>query len=151
MNRLLLHLSKTLSLLAVAMLPVQHTLAANCCCRGSNIEASSTSSCCSQGRSTCCNTANKSIGSCCGGQSPNGSNPCQCPVGLCGLEVSPAVDSTSETTFSVEHLIIATIGEVSATMADVERRPHRESLRLSASHASISGSQRCVLLCRYRL
>jgi len=154
MNRLLLHISKTLSLLAVIMLPVQQALATNCCCRSGHVNhtvAGSPSSCCSQSHATYCSTTDKSLGSCCDGQSHTGSKPCRCPVGLCGLDPPMAVDSASETTSSDEDLVIATIGEVSATVTDVERRPHRESLRLSASHASTSGSQLCVLLCRYRL
>lgn len=141
MNQMMLHIAKTLSLLAVVMLPVQQTLAANCCCRGghgNHVVAGSPSNCCSQGHATCCDE-----------QSHTGSKPCQCPV--CGLDAPMVADSASEATFSDEYLEIVTIGEIPATRTDVERRLHRESLQLSASHASTSGSQRCVLLCRFLL
>ena len=154
MNRLLPHIAKTLALLAVVMLPVEQMLAANCCCRGGqsavkHVEAGRQASCCSQVQASCCSTASKSSNACCGqGQPDSGTKPCQCPTGACGKDspkaVEPAVDNSSVSSdLFVAALIETTSDEVIDRQTDSAGR--------TSSEIWTSSSQRCVLLCRYRL
>lgn len=149
-------ISKTFALLAVVMLPVEQTLAASCCCRGSQIAgkhptAGLLRSCCSQAGASCCSTASTSHNSCCDSDSNSDSKPCQCPVGFCGFDPPTGFDPGTNTTSSSDELRVDTLAAVPAITCDLNFRTPFQSLRLSAFHTSTSGSQRCVLLCRYRL
>lgn len=154
MNRLLPHIAKSLALLAVVMLPVEQMLAANCCCRGgqsavTHVEAGGQSSCCSQVQASCCSTASRSSNDCCGqSQSDSGTKPCRCPAGTCGKDtpnaVEPAVDISS---VNDEFSVAAVLEASSADVVDLQT----DSAGRTSSEISTSGSQRCVLLCRYRL
>lgn len=153
MNRLLPHIAKTLALLAVVTLPVEQMLAANCCCRGGqsavkHVEARGQASCCSQVQASCCSTASRSSNACCGqGQPDSGSKPCRCPAGACGKDspkaVEPAVDISS---VNDEFSVAAALEASSAKVSDLQT----DSAGRTSSEISTSGSQRCVLLCRYR-
>ena len=152
MNKLLPHFSKTLAMLAVIMLPVEQALAENCCCRGGKsnekqVSTTSQATCCSSGESTCCSTAPSSDGSCCEeGQTQTGSKPCQCPAGCFGKDAPKAIDASGITFSDIE------LSQAIVPMAlhEVVCEAPFHSVQLSTSEAT-SGSQRCVLLCRYRL
>ena len=153
MYRLLPHISKTLALLAVVMLPVQQMLAANCCCRGGQnavkqVEAGGQPSCCSQVQASCCSTASNSSNACCGqGQPDSGTKPCRCPAGSCGKNAPKAVDPAVDISSQSDELSLAPVIETSfAQVGD----PQTDSAGCVPSEMATSGSQRCVLLCRYR-
>ena len=150
MNRRLLHISKTLALLAVLLLPVEQALAASCCCRGKqSVVASSQGSCCSQGLATCCSTVSTSQRSCCEqGDTRSEPTPCQCPTGCFGQD-SPDAVVPARNNASSDHEL--TLVAVLATSIDVVHGASSDLLRSTVFRTSMSGVQRCVLLCRYRL
>lgn len=152
MNRLLLDISKILALLAVTLLPVRQTLAATCCCRGVRIDgkhvaAGEQRSCCLQSLASCCSTARTQDGTCCEHGRP-ASKPCRCPAGCCGKDAPKATEPATDTASSGEHLALAT---VPTTVLDAVGETPSDSLGNTTSRTSTSGSERCVLLCRYRL
>ncbi|QEG35799.1 hypothetical protein Pr1d_31050 [Bythopirellula goksoeyrii] len=148
MNQLTLNISKSLTLLAVLLLPVEQTLAATCCCHGSSVAGRHVSvgsqiSCYSQVQGACCST---DCQSCCAGHS--GSKPCRCPAGLCGLKIPTAVAPTTDTTSVTDAWTFAEVSPISFNSVGHSSRkwyPH------SAIDILTSGSQRCVLLCRYQI
>ena len=154
MNRQLSHISKTLALLAVTLLPVEQTLAATCCCRNSHgdvkhIAAGWPKSCCSPGQAAYCRIANASQRSCCEhGQSHSDSKPCRCPAGCLGKDAPDAVVLATDSAASGDELSVAVMPTTALGLADGTRS---DSLRSTTSRYSTSASQRCVLLCRYRL
>lgn len=154
MNRLLPHISKTLALLAVIMLPVEQMLAANCCCRGGQsavkrVEAGGQPSCCSQVQASCCSNASRSSNACCGqGKPDSGTKPCRCPAGSCSQDTPKAVEPAVDISSANDELSVAAVFVTSsAEVGD----PQTNSAGSVPAEISTSGSQRCVLLCRYRL
>lgn len=155
MKRLLAHISKSLVLLTVILLPVEQAWSATCCCRGDfgravQSAAGSQKSCCSRSQSTCCGTANSQQGSCCHhGQPESGSKPCHCSGGCYGGH--DALDVGAPATFRTpsDDELAATAIQTIALDAAIEMAP--DSLRSTFSHRSTGGLQRCVRLCRYRL
>ncbi len=164
MNPFVTHITKTLALLAVLLLPVQSSMAATCCChRGinqSSLESTMASqamdllaSCCSQPGASCC--SQQSLGSCCchtrgsdGARGSDGdSQPCRCPSG-CRCTTSPdAIAFSAE--FSSEW-------DFSASLApSISANACQDGQRCSRAHTEVSstasGATLCVLLCRYQL
>jgi hypothetical protein len=145
MNQIVTHITKTLALLAVLLLPVQRSMAATCCCqRGinqSSLESSTDSpaSCCSQQSSSpcCCQTSG----------ADSDSQPCRCPSGCRCTTLPDAIvfsaESSSEWNFSAD---IAP--SISANVCQNEQRCSRARADVSSN---ASGSTLCVQLCRYQL
>jgi hypothetical protein len=154
MYRLLPHISKTLALLAVVMLPVQQMLAANCCCRSGQhavkqVEAGGQPSCCSQVQASCCGTTSNSSNVCCDqGQPDSSTKPCRCPAGSCGKDAPKAVEPVVDISSANDELSVATVLETPFAQVG---NPQTDSAEWVPSEMATSGSQRCVLLCRYRL
>lgn len=156
MSRKLFNISKTLALLAVAMLPIAQTLAASCCCRSARLvgehgRGGSHTSCCLQALASCCSSASASHGSCCDGESNPDSKPCRCPAGLCGIDVPVGLESATDATSADDDLRVNALATVPAIACAVNCQTACESLLVSTPHASISSPERCSLLCRYRL
>ncbi len=147
MSQLLFNISKALALLAVVLLPAEQTLAATCCCRGSRVAGEHGSE---GSLSSCCSNASTSHSSCCD-ESHSRSKPCRCPAGMCGMQPPTAFSPVTESSSGDDDLRIATLAAIPVIALDVDSLTLRESLRISATHLSTSGSERCVLLCRYRL
>lgn len=158
MSRLFLNTTKNLAVLAVIMLPVQQVMAASCCCRfdraaGKHVTAGSLMNCCSQVQASCCGTESISPGSFCAGQSRSDSGPCRCLAGLCGIDAPTATDSTTGVSVSNNDndQWVAIMATGQAIALNVDSRTSSDLCRLSTFGTSTSGSERCVLLCRYRL
>lgn len=154
MNRLPAHLSKAILLLAAVMLPVQQLLAAACCCqqgrRGVHKETvKSEGNCCSKQQASCCTSNSEPKGSCCGhGDSGADEKPCRCPAGCYGNNAPDAVDPVTTERVSTDELV----GVASLAAATVTADPTHVPAPTNAILSNLpSGSERCVLLCRYRL
>lgn len=156
MSRKRLNITKTLALLAVAMLPVAQTLAASCCCRsgravGESVSTGSQRSCCLQASQSCCIATSTLHGSCCGGESNSGSEPCRCPVGLCGIDPPMGLEPVTSTSSSEVDLRVNALATVPAAVCALNCQVAREPQLASTPHEPTSGAARCVLLCRYLL
>jgi len=136
MNRLITRTSKTLTLLAIALLAFQQTLAANYCNHSGQDFANQTSrglskSCSRHDETSCCSKANGPRRLCCGEDVP--------PIAT-GYAT---VDSTLENDPPVD-----AVQSISTIFYD---RATQDSLASTAAINLASGFERCVQLCRYRL
>jgi len=156
MNRLITHISKTLALLAILLLPVQQSLAAGCCGNGvqesrtNQTSADSSKSNCSQhDEASCCRKESGLGRSCCEWDSPNSKSELGQCLDMChdnvpsGEAGSAMVGSTLENDPPV-----AAVQSISTIFCDSATQ---DSLANTIATNSASGFQRCVQLCRYRL
>lgn len=152
MNRLVASIIKTLTLVAILLLPVQQTLAATCCCHRGRYDEKQTvklpARCCS----SCCGGADShesSFGNARSSSEP--SKPCRCPGG-CRSHSGPTATTSTTTSPSLED------------ESGLERVARKSTLSIgSTAHHSVEnafvavlafpkrGSERCAQLCRYRL
>jgi len=140
MKRLLEHISKSLAVLAVVLLPVEQALAASCCCRGgsgrvAHVADGFQKSCCTQSQAACCGTA-------------SGSQPCHCSIECYGQDAPNTIDPAMFRTSSDDEAVVGVLLTIALDAAGIAAPG---LLRSTASPSPIRGAQRCVLLCRYRL
>lgn len=151
-NRLLQRTFRASALLAVILLPVEHSLAATCCCCTSHvgvtqIAASSPQSCCSKIAGSCCGRRSGVERSCCRqGSGESGAKPCRCPAGCCGSYGPQTADPTATGVVTTDD---TSIPMVLSTVLDAHD-PVVDPQSIAVSPSPISGSQRCTMLCRYR-
>ena len=160
MARLAHRITKTISLLAVLILPVQQVVAVNCCCRSGGATArkagaNSQSGCCSEQQSSCCTPVDTPVSSCCGTAPPNSAPDTNrvpgdhCPGDCCDGTTPDLLDATSASLLSNVDATWAPATESSVVSFE---NPNSTPLQsTAAAFIGPSASQRCTLLCRYRL
>jgi len=155
MDTMRVPMSKSVLLLAAAILPVQQSISATECCReahdgGLRYAAASEGNCCSQKLDNCCNRGDGPWRVCCqhGQTCSDSSKPYPCS-GMCGRSGAPmAVDLTVGIVPPDDELAVTVILTIAA---DTSVDTASNSLRSTTSTHTTSGSHRCVLLCRHRL
>ncbi len=154
MNRFAAHISKTLAVLVILLLPIQQSLAVTCCCRAVQndavrLAASPRADRGSDDSSSCCSSTCDSEHSCCGQEATDAvSNRCQCPEGSCDQTVPNAFDPAAiNSSVDVDLFAAATLTIVTTT----RNKTAQASPANTVSRFSCSVSDRCVLLCRYQL
>ena len=152
MNRLRQKLVKVLALLAVVMLPVEQTLASACCCRLGHTQRQRLwdgiqQSRCAEAVASCCGSARSTAPPCCNSVHADGPKPCPCPAGCFSQGVPNAVSPPDNATIPAVDLFADRVGSAPtvscAACAALTQCPQLLN--------PTSASQRCVLLCRYRL
>lgn len=155
MNTLRGPISNSVLLIAATILPLQQSPSATECCHGGHesVPQSTTllqADCCAKIANNCCSSAGGPRRVCCphGQAYSDSSNPDPCSGG-CGDNDAPmAFDPATGIVPSDDELAVAVILTVADdATADIVS----DSLRRTVSTSATSGSQRCVLLCRYRL
>ena len=150
------HITKALTLLAVMLLPVQHSLAATCCCRGGHQDVNMTATdsvadCCSRIGLNCCSGTSGHAVTCCDESSSGAkSKPCKCPGG-CVSDTVPSAISYSSTGSSLEDDTSGGIPERTSTL--IAEGPGQTPLvyQLGAlASCPSNGPARCARLCRFR-
>lgn len=152
MNRLVSHISKSLALLSVALLPVQQFLSSNCCCQANQSVhqtiAESPATCCSPYRTNWSSSTRSSPEqSCCASSSDSKSKPCECAKNAKKLTApDPAATewSSADEPTSFARNSISTAATL-CTATDLAADP------IVASESRVSALDRCAQLCRFLL
>ena len=152
MTRRVRNTSKTLALLAVALLPLQQVFASTCCCRPDSIAqrtGNETTTCCSNRQVHCCSDNSSGSRTCCqDNRTDHNNESCRCLV--CGLSqdsISNVDTGTSEKSCSVEGMSTAISSSCVSTSCGIGRTPLVSTQR----SPSLGAADRCTVLCRYRL
>jgi len=149
--------SRTLVWLAAVLVPLQSVFAAACCCTQVDAPESEAAAgvpyfagphCCSDEPEPCCAGQHSGSPTCCQGWLSGDRSHCECPGGCCsGHEGDPSNSALPEGR--------AGYGEVPIQPSAVHGfdgvRPCCVPLVEAPSSSAISGSQRCIVLCRLTL
>lgn len=141
------HITKTLALLAVLLLPAQRSMASTCCCHRGNGQSLSEFSTDSQ--TSCCDQHSSSPCSCQTSDSGSDSQPCRCPSG-CRCTASSDVIALSAN-LSSEWDVFADLAPHASASAFQNELCGLLTRTDAFCSAAASGSTLCVQLCRYQL
>jgi len=147
------HITKTLALLAVLLLPVQGSMAANCCCHRGIIQSSPERSAdlfasrCSKLGASCCGQQSSDPCCCHSSGADSDSQPCRCPSG-CRCTTSPDAIAYSANSSSELDL---TAGIAPCASARAFQNGPQCLLTSADVCSTASGSALCVRLCRFQL
>ncbi len=136
MNRSVAHLTKTLALLAILVLPAQGSMGTTCCCHSVAETSSSNAEAVSGTSGSCCQTK------------ASDPQPCQCPCGSCCSALPDTLAIAADSLSKIVDLSSGW-GKGLSALDSVKRLQSSSSQAVAAG--TTSGYELCVQLCRYQI